>query len=122
MAKILVYVLFAGLVLYFLSVWAPKQKEGPNGSLPKPGGGGGKGRKWLRTKKDPSETWVQVYETVSMEEAKAMRARMQEEEIECVVYEQGKKSIDGSAPKGVGLAVPKSAVAFAQGIIARMTS
>lgn len=76
----------------------------------------------FRPKPDPRETWMQVYETESMDEARGLQARLQENEIECVVYEQGKKDIHGNAMIGVGIAVPKTAAAAAQRLISRSLS
>ena len=66
------------------------------------------------------EPWVQVYETSSTEDAHLIQARLQEEEVECLIYEQGKKDIYGNSLKGIGIAVPKSAVPLAQKVISRM--
>ena len=64
--------------------------------------------------------WVQVYETASLEEARILQARLQEEEVECMIYEQGKKDIHGNPLKGIGIAVPKTTTTHAQSIISRM--
>lgn len=66
------------------------------------------------------EPWVQVYETSSTEDAHLIQARLQEEEVECLIYEQGKKDIHGNPLKGIGIAVPKSSVPLAQKVISRM--
>lgn len=55
-----------------------------------------------------------------MDEARLLQARMQEEELECILYEQGKKDIHGNPLKGIGIAVPKSQAPQAQSIISRM--
>lgn len=117
MIRLLIYLFLFGLILYFLAYSAQKRNETAATSAP-----GRKPRRGLRSKKDPFENWVQVYETASMDEARGLQARLQEEEIECVLYEQGKKDIYGNAPAGIGIAVPKSAMAYAQEIIARTTS
>lgn len=65
------------------------------------------------------EVWVQTYDTDSLEEAQALQARLQEEEIECFLYEQGRKDVHGNTLKGFGVAVPRTSVALAQKIIAR---
>lgn len=70
--------------------------------------------------KNTKEPWVQVYETASSEDARLIQARLQEEEVECLVYEQGKKDIYGNSLKGIGIAVPKSSVPLAQKVISRM--
>lgn len=66
------------------------------------------------------EPWVQVYETASTEDAHLIQARLQEAEVECLVYEQGKKDIYGNSLKGIGIIVQKSAVPLAQKIISQM--
>lgn len=65
------------------------------------------------------EVWVQVYDTDSLEEAQALQARLQEEELECFIYEQGRKDIHGNVLKGFGIAVPRTSVSLAQKIIVR---
>ncbi len=74
----------------------------------------------FRSKRDPWEMWIQVYETDSLDEAKTLRAKLQEQEVECVLYEQGKKDIHGNVLKGIGIAAPKSAARLAQNVISRM--
>lgn len=113
--RVLIYLLLFGAVLYLLAEWTRKKQlpPPPGGTAPKP-------RSWFRPKKNPREVWVQVYETASLEEARGLQARLQEEEVECVLYEQGKKDIHGSPLKGIGIAVPKTAVPRAQAIISRM--
>ena len=66
------------------------------------------------------ESWVQVYETASWDEARHIQARLQEEEVECILYEQGKKDIAGNPPRGIGVAVPKTSLNLAQKIISRI--
>jgi hypothetical protein len=116
MTRFLIYLLILGAVLYFLS------RVGQQGVLPKPKENSPKPLRWFRPKRDPMEPWVQVYETASMDEARVLQARLQEEEVECLLYEQGKKDIHGNPLKGVGVAVPKTSMAFAQTIINRVLS
>lgn len=68
----------------------------------------------------PKGNWVQVYETASLEEAMQIQARLEESEIECIVYEQGKVDIKGNPLRGVGVAVPKTAMSLAQNVISRI--
>ena len=117
--RLLVYFLLLGTVLYMLSWWGKKQTE-PVLVDKNPPSGGPKPNRWFRAKIHPREVWAQVYETDSIDEARTLQARLQEEEIECVLYEQGKKDIHGNSLKGIGIAVPKTAVPHAQGIINRM--
>ncbi len=117
MIRLLVFVLLFGVVLYVFSRWGRPKPQTPSGEKSP---GGNKIRNWFRPKRNPLEAWVQVYETAFMEEARSLQARLQEEEIECVVYEQGKKDIHGHPMKGVGVAVPKTSVPQAQAIISRM--
>lgn len=115
MVRLFVYLLLFGSVLYVLSNWGRRRTE-----VPEPAGNNPKPTRWFRPKRDPSEIWVQVYETASLQEAKSLQARLQEEEIECVVYEQGRKDIHGNLLTGIGVAVPKTSAPHSQRIISRM--
>jgi hypothetical protein len=70
--------------------------------------------------KKTKETWVQVYDTDSFEEARAIQVRLEEEDLECLIYEQGRKDVHGNPLKGFGIVVPRTSVPRAQNIIARM--
>ncbi len=111
MATFVVYLLLVAGIVYFVSTRRSLGGGGPS-SL-------SKGRE-TQTKGDPREIWKQVYETASMEEARLIRARLTEEGIGCILYEQGKKDIHGNLLKGVGVAVPGTAVSQAQASIAKM--
>lgn len=71
--------------------------------------------------KQPKGVWIQVYDTDSMEDAKRIEARLEEEELDCILYEQGRKDIHGNAMKGFGIAVSRTSVSRAQNVISRMT-
>jgi len=73
-------------------------------------------------KKVGREVWVQVYDTASLEEAQSLQARLEEEELDCLLYEQGRKDVHGNPLKGFGIAVPRTAVPRAQTIIVRTPS
>lgn len=121
MTRFLIYMLLLGITLYWLSRWGQRQSlnlPAPESKNPSPKAS----KKWFRPKRDPGEVWVQVFETASLEEAKVLQARLQEEEVECVLYEQGKKDIHGNVLKGVGIAVPKTAMNLAQTLISRLLS
>jgi len=111
----ILYLLIVGTIIYFISKRGKSFPSQVPGSFP--GGPQGKG---LRSKKDPRGVWKQVYETSSMEEARLIQVRLEEEDIECILYEQGKKDIHGNILKGVGVAVPSTAASRAQASIAKM--
>jgi hypothetical protein len=114
MTRFLIYLILFAATLYFLAWWGRRGTLGEKPDLlPKPFRG-------FRSKGNPREIWVQVFETDSVEEGRVLQARLQEEEIECVLYEQGKKDIRGNPLKGIGVAVPKTAVPHAQSIINRI--
>lgn len=115
MTRVLIYLLLFGTVLYLLSTFG-KKKNVENDAKDS----GGKSNRWFRGKRNPREIWVQVYETATLEEGRLMQARLQEEEVECILYEQGKKDIHGNELAGIGVAVPKSSAPHAQGVISRM--
>lgn len=120
MTRLLIYILIWGLILYFLSRLSQRHPL-PGAPAEKPSAPV-KPNKWFKPKRNPSEPWTQVFETPSMDEARVLQARLQEEDVECILYEQGKKDIHGNAPKGVGLAVPKTSTNLAQTIISRLLS
>ncbi len=70
--------------------------------------------------KKTREMWVQVYDTDSLEEAESIQVRLEEEDLDCLIYEQGRKDVHGNSLKGFGIAVPRTSVPRAQNIIARM--
>ena len=116
MTRLLIYLFLLGATLYFLSFWG-KWQQHPREAA---GSASAKPSRWFRPKKNPREVWVQVYETASLDEARLLQARLQEQEVECILYEQGKKDIHGNALKGVGVAVPKTEAPHAQNVISRM--
>lgn len=110
----MLYGILLGVLGYALFLWK-KTAEG----VPERPNQAPKARQKYRVR-NSREPWVQVYETASSEDANLIQARLQEEEIECLVYEQGKKDIYGNSLKGIGIAVPKSSVPLAQKVISRM--
>ena len=113
MIRLFVYLFLVGCILYLLWFWGRGGQSGTS-SIKKP-------KTWFRTKRDPLEIWVQVYETASIQEGRMIQARLQEEDLECILYEQGKKDIHGNELPGIGISVPKSGVSRAQSIISRMS-
>ena len=68
------------------------------------------------------EVWVQVYDTASLEEVQSLQARLEEQELDCLVYEQGRKDVHGNPLKGYGIVVPRTSVSRAQKIIVQTPS
>ena len=114
MVRTLLYGILLGVLTYALLLWRRMLVQAPSESEPAP-----KARQRYRIR-NGREPWVQVYETSSTEDAHLIQARLQEEEVECLIYEQGKKDIHGNPLKGIGIAVPKSSVPLAQKVISRM--
>ena len=114
MVRTVLYGILLAIVGYAAYLWQHTIKNEPSPSQPKD-----KARQRYRSR-SAKESWVQVYETASSEDAQLIQARLQEEEVECLIYEQGKKDIYGNTLKGIGIAVPKSAVPLAQKVISRM--
>ncbi len=65
------------------------------------------------------ESWIQIYETASRDEADQLKAHFEELEIQSITFEQGKKSVDGKSNPGIGFAVPKSQLQHAQSLLFR---
>ncbi|GEM_PF-762496 len=76
-------------------------------------------RSWKKKKLKPGETWVQVFETASREEAAFIQMRLEEENIAVTVFEQAKKNLSGVTPPGFGIVVPKEQSPYAQQLIFR---
>lgn len=111
MIRVFLFLFIFGVFLYVIWAWgrgAGLTKLSAETKAPR-----------FRSKRDPREMWLQVYETDSLDEARALQAKLQEQEVECVLYEQGKKDIHGNALKGIGIAAPKSSSRLAQNIISR---
>ena len=114
MVRTVLYGILLGILGYAVFLWKRMAGAGFSQSQVR-----AKARERYRTR-NARELWVQVYETASSEDAQLIQARLQEEEVECLVYEQGKKDIYGNSLKGIGIAVPKSSVPLAQKVISRM--
>lgn len=65
------------------------------------------------------DAWIQIYETASKDEADQLKAHFEELEIQSILYEQGKKGIDGHQNPGIGFAVPKTQLSRAQNLLFR---
>ncbi len=65
------------------------------------------------------ESWIQLYETASKAEAQQLKAHLEELEVQSILYEQGKKSVDGKELPGIGFVVPKSQLRRAQNLLFR---
>ena len=103
------------IVIILLVIAAVRQfllKAGQKGRVQKPG--------FRPRAKGDRGMWVQVYDTDSLNEVQRLQAQLEEEELDCFIYEQGRKDIHGNLLKGFGIAVPRTSVSLAQKIIARM--
>lgn len=110
MARLMVYLVLLGLAAWYLYRYLNLEHSWGSASPAA-----------LKVKKpNPGQPWVQVYETASPEEAQQIQMRLQEDGMECIVYQQGKKDIHGNSLKGMGVAVPKTSVTLAQKIISRL--
>lgn len=114
MIRTVLYGILFGILAYAVILWQRMVSARLSQSTPMP-----KANRRYRTR-NTREPWVQVYETSSSEDANLIQARLQEEEVECLLYEQGKKDIYGNSLKGIGIACPKSSVPLAQKVISRM--
>lgn len=110
----MLYGILLGVLGYALFLWKKMTREGPFSAGPTK-----KANQRFRAR-NGREPWIQVYETASNDDANLIQARLQEVELDCLVYEQGKKDIYGNSLKGIGIIVPKSAVPLAQKIISQM--
>ncbi len=100
------------LVIYFAVYYFRKRK----GEFSKDSG---PSRQKFRAKPDKG-MWIQVYDTDSLDEAKQVVARLEEEEIDCFYYEQGRRDIHGNPLKDYGIIVPRTSASRAQTVISRL--
>ncbi len=114
MIRLVLYGVLFGILAYAILLWQ-RMRRGNFSELKPTFKSNQRYRHW-----NAREPWVQVYETASSEDAYLILARLQEEEVECLLYEQGKRDIQGNSLKGIGVAVPKSSAPLAQKIISRM--
>ena len=70
----------------------------------------------------PAEIWSQLYETDSPEELNSIRMRLGEENLDFVVFEQGKRDLEGKALKRFGIVMQKSHLSRGQAILTRVLS
>lgn len=100
-------------VLAYLMHWITVGRFAPSAQLPA----------MIKMKKKkklkPGEVWIQIFETASRDEARAIQMRLEEEDISITVFEQAKKSLSGETPPGFGMVVPKEQSAYAQQLIFR---
>ena len=101
------------LMLLYLLHWITKWR------LPKTNVQAPPVRSWKKKKLKPGETWVQVFETASREEAAFIQMRLEEENIAVTVFEQAKKNLSGIIPPAFGIVVPKEQSPYAQQLIFR---
>ena len=120
MIRLFAYLFIFGAVLYFLSIWGKKgSPEGPTSLFANKSTKSMKHR--FKQKPGPNEVWVQVFQTETLEDARRYQARIQEDDIACIIYEQGTKDIHGNEFEGIGIAVPKTSKGLAQTIVSRIS-
>jgi len=108
----LIPLLLAVILVFYLVQWARRRQLM----------GGVKTPAQINRMKVPvvlKETWTQLYETSSKDEAQKLKIHLEELEIQNIVYEQGKKGVDGKPMPGLGCAVPKSQLKRAQSLLFR---
>jgi hypothetical protein len=68
------------------------------------------------------EIWAQLYETDSLDEITVLRAQLQSEKLDYLIYEQGKRDSHGNVPKKFGIVMSKGHLSRGQAILARVLS
>ena len=103
------FIFLIGYLVVFY--WRRRQIE-----LPKEGSGKHKFRPKLE-----KGLWVQVYDTDSADEARKIQNKFHDMNIQCFLYEQGKKDVFGSLLKHYGISVPRKSFEKAQSVLAQIT-
>ncbi len=108
-------VVMGGLMLYFYLTSRPRRFN-----VGAPPAFKAKGK---RPAKGPlfDDFWIQVYDTDSAEEARKIQSRFHDMNIQCFLYEQGKKDVFGNRMKHYGISVPRRNSEKAQEILAQIT-
>ncbi len=106
------YLILFAAVWWGVSLWLKRRQAASSEDGAPP-------RRKLKSKPDKN-SWIQVYDTDSADDARGVMARLEEEELDCILYEQGKKDIHGNPLKGFGIAVPKTSATRAQNVISRL--
>lgn len=112
MVRLLIYAVCAFVIVMVASDWLRRRQLIKSNPV--------KPKKKKFKKKDYPGHWAQVYETDSENEAQKILVRLEEENIPCILFEQGKKDIHGNSMKRLGLVVPKTHLGYAQSIISRL--
>jgi hypothetical protein len=73
-------------------------------------------------KASTGEIWAQLYETDSLDEITVLRAQLQNEKLDHLIYEQGKRDSHGNVPKKYGVVMSKGHLSRGQAILARVLS
>lgn len=69
-----------------------------------------------------NEIWSQLYETNSLDELNLIRMRLGEENLNYIVFEQGKRSLEGIQLKKFGIVMPKGHLSRGQSILTKILS
>lgn len=69
-----------------------------------------------------NETWAQLYETDSWDEITGIRLRLAEENLDAIIFEQGKRDSQGNILKKFGIITPKGHLSRGQSLLARFLS
>jgi len=115
MIRTLLFVAILIVGIAFLYDWLKKREsqQSEKDKTPK------KAYKKYQAKINPQEPWVEIFETAEREEVTRLKVRLEEEDINVILIEQGKKDLQGNVPPGISLAVPKSHAQSAQNLICR---
>ena len=73
-------------------------------------------------KVSPESVWAQLFETDSWDEIMVLRSQLQDEKLDYLVYEQGKRDSYGNIPKKYGVVMSKGHLSRGQSILARVLS
>jgi len=101
------------VVMAILFVWYRLANRPPKMAT----GGRVQAPKRLSHKASTNEFWTQVYDTDSGDEARQIQQKFQKQNLECLVYEQGKKDVYGNLLKRYGISVPRASLEKAQALL-----
>lgn len=107
------FAVVVGLVMYFYYTTRPRSVRGtgPKNLQRRPS---------KQALYDFNEFWIQVYDTDSADEALKIQVKFHDMNIQCFLYEQGKKDVYGNIPKHYGISVPRKSFEKAQSALAQI--
>ncbi len=107
----IVFILLVALIVWGVVFLIKKRRGKATSQLPR-----------FAAKAPAGDVWAQLYETDSLDEITVLRAQLQGEKLDHMIYEQGKRDSYGNVPKKYGVVMSKGHLSRGQAILTRILS